>query len=295
MWIIFALSAVVSQLIRNLGSKKLIGRVSPSGVALSRFLYSLPVVALFYTIFRIAGGPVTLENRLFYLWTFLMGLSQVLATYFRVSLFKYKNFAVSVTLVQIDTVFVAVIGALILGETLPPLSWVGVASGTIGLIIASLTKNSVQLSHIKEALFSKATLLAITTGLFLALAAFFSKKATAVVSGPFNTRTLYTLLHIIVFEIIILLPTTYINHKESLVSIIKRPGIPITVGIFSGIGSFCWISAYSLTKLANVRVLGQSEFILATLITLFYFREKIKPPELLGIILVSLGAILIIF
>lgn len=295
MWILFTLSATLSQLIRNLGSKSLVGRVSPSGIALSRFLYSFPVIALFFIIFKTTEGGIIVTSKLFYLWAFLMGLSQVLATYFRVSLFKYKNFAVSVTLVQIDTLFIAIIGAVILNEYLNFLSWLGVISGTTGLIIASLTKNSVKPSDIKKAVLSKATLIAILTGLFLALAAFFSKKATSLVEGVMVTRTLYTLLYIVAFEILILLPVTFFKHRDSLLAIIKKPAIPVSIGIFSGIGSFCWISAYSLTKLAYVRVIGQVEFILATLITIFYFKEKIKLPELLGIVLVSLGAVLIIF
>lgn len=294
MWIIFTLFASISQLFRNLYSKKLVGSISPTGVSLSRFLYSLPIVVFLFLIFNKIHGSIVILEWKFYIWAFLMGVTQVLATFFRVSLFKYKNFAVSVTLVQIDTLFIAIIGALLLKEFLDFKSWIGVLSGTLGLIVASLTKNLVTPSDIKKALFSKATVIALLTGLFLSLAALFSKKATNIIDGPLTTRTLFTLMHILAFEIIILLPITLKFHKESLIGIIKRPIIPGLIGVFSGIGSFCWISAYSIAKIANVRVIGQSEFLLATLVTLLYFKERISVSEGIGMALVSLGALLII-
>lgn len=295
MWILFSLTAATSQIIRNLYSKKILGELSPIVVALSRFVFALPVVLLLYFFIGAAQGYAKIIDYTFLLWCCLMGISQILATYFRVSLFKYKSFAVSVTIVQVDTIIVAIIGIIFLKEYLNFYSWLGIVLATSGLILASLSKNSINFEGIKKALFTKATLIALLTGLFLALAAIFAKKATNVIDAPHMVKSLFTLTFILLFEIVILLPITYKLEPENLKKLFQKPRKPAIIGFCSGIGSFCWITAYSLTNVAYVRVVGQSEFILASLISLYYFKEKLYKVEIIGIFLVSAGTLTLMF
>lgn len=295
MWILFSLTAATSQIIRNLYSKKILGELSPITVALSRFIFALPVVLLLYVIIGHAQGYAKIINNSFFIWCCFMGISQILATYFRVSLFKFKSFAVSITIVQVDTIIVAIIGILFLKEYLNFYSWLGILLATTGLVLASLSKNSINWEGIKKALFTKATIIALLTGLFLALAAIFAKKATKTIEAQHMVKSLFTLTFILLYEIIILVPITYKLEPDNLKKIFLRPKRPWIIGICSGIGSFCWITAYSLTNVAYVRVVGQSEFILASLISLYYFKEKLYKVEIIGIFLVSIGTLTLMF
>lgn len=295
MWIIFSIIASLSQLLRNLYSKKALINLSPAIVTLSRFIFALPVVVLLLVVLGFRNGFPKINNNTFYIWCFLMGISQILATYFRVSLFKYKNFAVSVTLVQVDTVLVAIFGIVFLNEFFNIYSWVGIIIATVGLFLASLSNINVSIQNIKNALLSKSTVIALLTGLFLALAAGFAKKATITLNGQSMVKALFALTFILLIEISILLPVLLYRNPGLIKKIINRPKQPLFIGFFSGIGSFCWITAYSLTNVAYVRVVGQMEFILASLVTLLYFKEKLLKIEFIGILFVSFGTMLLLF
>lgn len=297
MWILFSIGATLSQLIRNLFSKKLAVNLSPSVVALSRFIYAFPPVILGYIFLSRINGSVEITSSNFYIWACFMAISQVLATYFRVSLFKYKSFAVSVTLVQVDTIFIAIIGVIFLKEFLNGFAWLGISIATLGLISASLSKNGVTLDSLKKSLFTKATLIALLTGIFLALAGICAKKTFIFLHGSNTiTRSLFSLSHILIVEIIILLPLNFIRSKENLAQLFLYPLKPFIIGLCSGIGSFCWLTAYSLTHVAYVRTVGQLEFILATFISFYYLKEKLYKAEIIGILLVITGTLtLIIF
>lgn len=296
MWLLFSLGATLSQVTRNLFSKKLVGSYPVKTVALSRFIYALPVVVTAYFIISLKEGFVSINSIKFFIWTTLMALSQILATYFRVSLFKYKSFAVSLTIVQVDTVLVALAGVLFLKEFLNIYAWSGLLVATTGLLLASLSKNRVTITNIRETLFTKASLIALLTGIFLALAAIFAKQTFKFIDGKSHIgESLFSLSIILIIEIIILLPITVYKNKESVVDMFKRPGKPLIIGICSGVGSFCWLTAYSLTHIAYVRTVGQLEFIIATLLSVYYFKERLYRVELLGMIMVSLGTLLLIF
>lgn len=296
MWIVFSLVASISQVTRNLFSKKLVNIYPVQVIALSRFIYAVPVITASYFILTIYYGSVEILSSYFFLWAFLMGTSQILATYFRVSLFKYKSFAVSVTIVQIDTIFVAIIGVVFLKELLTIGAWFGILIATSGLILATLSKNRVTLQNIKNTLFTKPALIALLTGLFLALAGICAKRTFSYIQGDNKIIvSLFSLMIILIIEIIILLPLTLKNDYKSVILLFKKPLKPMIIGLCSGIGSFCWLTAYSLTHIVYVRIVGQSEFILATILSIFYLRERIYKYEIIGMIMVILGTMLIIF
>lgn len=295
MWILFSLIATVSQISRNLFSKTLTSSLPVKAIALSRFVYALPIVLFTYFILSQIHGAVEITSNLFFLWVFFMGVSQIIATYFRISLFKYKSFAVSLTIVQIDTIIVAIIGVFFLKEILNVYSWIGIIIATFGLILASLSKNQVTIKSIKDTLLTKPSLIALITGLFLALAGISAKQTFKYIHGVNNIlESLFSLTFILIIEILILLPITLVSDNKSVKLLFTKPLKPMIIGFCSGIGSFSWLTAYSLTHIAYVRTVGQLEFIFATLISLYYFKEKLYKLEVLGMFLVSLGTVILI-
>lgn len=295
MWIIFSLIATLTQVTRNLFSKTLSGTLPVKIVTLSRFVYALPVVLSAYLLLSIFRGSVKISSPIFFIWVLLMASCQILATYFRVSLFNYKSFAVSLTIVQVETIIVAIIGVIFLKEFLNTAAWFGVLTATTGLVLASLSKNRVTLNNIKETLFAKGSLIALLTGLFLALAGICAKQTFNYLDGPDSIMiSLFSLTFILITEIVILLPLSLKDHPEELKLLISQPLKPMIIGFCSGIGSFCWLTAYSLTHIAYVRTVGQLEFILATLLSVYYFKEKLYRLEIIGMIMLVLGSLTII-
>ena len=86
-----------------------------------------------------------------------------------------------------------------------------------------------------------------------------------------------------------------INKRDQFLAVIKywKPSLPAGL---SGTGAtFGWFVAFGLTTAAEVRAVGQIELIFSILISVIFFREKIKITELTGIILLGLSILIIIF
>ncbi|MDD8021698.1 MAG: EamA family transporter, partial [Paracoccaceae bacterium] len=136
-FITFAAAAV--QTLRFMLQKRLTGTgLSVGGATFSRFLFGAPIAAAVAALVLIATGqgwPVTGAR----FWSFALagGAGQVVATFLTVALFKLRNFAVGVAFTKTETVQVALFSLLILGESVSPLGWLGIAVGLAGVLALS--------------------------------------------------------------------------------------------------------------------------------------------------------------
>jgi uncharacterized membrane protein len=81
------------------------------------------------------------------------------------------------------------------------------------------------------------------------------------------------------------LTLTFINWKRSSI-----------VGLFGAITTACWFYAFSANAVAPVRALGQIELVIAILISVFFFKERLSVKEIFAIfLLISSIAMVIIF
>jgi uncharacterized membrane protein len=60
------------------------------------------------------------------------------------------------------------------------------------------------------------------------------------------------------------------------------------------LGSFGWFTAFTLQNAAYVRSVGQIDVVFSYLISVLVFRERVRPVELLGITLLTLGIVMIV-
>ena len=67
------------------------------------------------------------------------------------------------------------------------------------------------------------------------------------------------------------------------------------IGVTGVLGSIGWFTAFTLERAALVKTLGQIEFVFMLAISAFFFRERIKPHEWLGMGLICVGAMLLIW
>ncbi len=64
---------------------------------------------------------------------------------------------------------------------------------------------------------------------------------------------------------------------------------------FSCVGSLGWFTAMSLESVPLVKTLGQVEVLFTLLISVFWFKEKLKRTDLLGLALVVVAAVLVMW
>jgi drug/metabolite transporter (DMT)-like permease len=66
------------------------------------------------------------------------------------------------------------------------------------------------------------------------------------------------------------------------------------VGVLSTAGSACWFTGFSLTDVALVRSVGQIEVVFTLVFGRFYLKERLRPGDAPGLLLVVLGVLLIV-
>ncbi|QYU67726.1 EamA family transporter [Leptolyngbya sp. 15MV] len=66
------------------------------------------------------------------------------------------------------------------------------------------------------------------------------------------------------------------------------------VGALSALGSACWFSAFALAPVALVRAVGQVEILFTLAFSRFFLKEKAKPAERIGVLIVVAGVVLVL-
>jgi drug/metabolite transporter (DMT)-like permease len=59
-------------------------------------------------------------------------------------------------------------------------------------------------------------------------------------------------------------------------------------------GSACWFSAFALAPVALVRAVGQVEILFTLAFSRFYLKEKAKPADMVGSLVVVAGVVLVL-
>jgi drug/metabolite transporter (DMT)-like permease len=66
------------------------------------------------------------------------------------------------------------------------------------------------------------------------------------------------------------------------------------VGTLSACGSACWFYGFASAPVALVRALGQIEMVFTLMFSRFYLREKTRPADVAGLVLVVAGVLLVL-
>ena len=73
------------------------------------------------------------------------------------------------------------------------------------------------------------------------------------------------------------------------VAVLRAWRVSMLAGAMGAIGSACWFTAMALEPVANVRTLGLIELYFSYLVSRRIFRERLRPAELAGFVLLALG------
>ena len=141
LWIVATIAAAFFQTVRFMLQKLLsASALSSAGATFARFLYSAPLVVVFLALYCVATDSLLPATTLRY-WLFALsgGLSQILATLCVVMLFQSRNFAVGITFKKTEVIQTALVGWLLLGESISSLGVGVIVIGLIGVLMLSET------------------------------------------------------------------------------------------------------------------------------------------------------------
>lgn len=293
-WLPASLFAGLFQAWRTAVQQRLRAELSVSGASLVRYLYGFPLAVVLVTAYSLAHGRFAPRiDFQFLLLSGAGGLTQIVATNLLIMAFGYRNFVVGTAFSKTEAVQAAVFAWLAFGEHLSLLAWSGIALGVAGVLVLALAAQKLKAAEILRSLGQPAALCGLSAGALFAITGLLVKQATAElrladpVAGALTTLAVVMLLQIVMHG-------AYIAWREpaTLRAVVVTWRTSSQVGILAGLGSACWFTGFASAPVALVRIVGQVEVIFTLAFSRLYLREKTRPQEALGLVLVSIGVVL---
>ena len=292
-WIIITIVAAFSQNIRSTYQKKLKSKMSNISSTYTRFLFGLPFVLIYFLfLYNFTNSTFLIEsiNINFIKLCFIGGISQILATFLLIKMFSYNNFSVATSYSKTEPIQAALIGFIILSESISLLGLIGIIIGIIGIVITSI--NVVELKYS----FKNYTILygLFSGSLFGLSAVLFRSASHSLYSQDYLLTSSFTLLVAITIQTLILSIYILYRDKQQFNLLFSNSSDAFVVGFFGALASICWFYAMSIQNVAYVRALGQIELIFSLLISYSYFKEKISLNQIIGIFVIFISLIIIL-
>lgn len=296
LWIPVAVFAAFMQNARSALQKHLKGRLTTLGATYVRFLYAAPfAVAYMLGLHLVGGAPLPAPNAAFLVYVALGGVTQIVFTFLLLWLFSFRNFAAGTTFSKTEVVQIAILGFLVLGDTLTWASGAAIAVAALGVVVLSAAQTNLSLGALVTGLGEKSTLIGLASGAFLgASVVFFRGAALALDYDGFVMAAAYTLALAVVFQTVIMGLWLAWKEPATLRAVIVEWRWSLAVGIAGMLASVGWFTAFTLENASYVRAVGQVELIFTFIASIFFFREKTNRKEVLGILLVAAGIVLLI-
>ena len=298
LWIVVTIAAAFFQTVRFMLQKLLsASALSSAGATFARFLYSAPLVVVFLALYCVATDSLLPATTLRY-WLFALsgGLSQILATLCVVMLFQSRNFAVGITFKKTEVIQTALVGWVLLGESISSLGVGVIVIGLIGVLMLSETPGLG--GDWWRRICNRASGLGVLSGFLFAVSGVCYRGATLeLVSEDPLLRAGMTLACVTSAQLIAMALWLRLFEPGQISAVWGARRTAAWIGLTSMAGSFCWFTAFTLQTVAYVNALGQIELVFSLLATVFFFKEPITRRELygLGVLSVSiLGLIMVI-
>ena len=295
-WIPITVAAAFMQNARSALQKHLKGRLTTLGAAYVRFLYAVPF-ALLYVLALERWGAMELPrlNGIFLIYCVLGGVSQIAFTGLLVWLFSFRNFAVGTTYSKTEVVQIALLGFLILGDTLSAWAVMAIVIAFAGVVLLSMGQTRTGFGSLLAALTERPTLIGLACGAFLGASVVFYRGATLSLDydGPVMAAA-YTLAVSVVIQTVLMGLYLAVRERHTLIDVLINWRWSLAVGICGVLGSIGWFTAFAMQNAAYVRALGQIELVFTFISSMLFFGERISRTEVLGIALVVAGIVMLI-
>ena len=281
---------------RSALQKHLKGRLTTLGATYVRFLYATPFALIYVAVLHGAGGKALPQpNGMFLFYVVLGGISQIIFTGVLIWLFSFRNFAVGTTFSTTDVVQIAILGFLILGDTLSPPAAAAIGIAVIGVMVLSAGQSNITASSLLTSLTEKPTLVGLASGAFLgASVIFFRGAALALGHDDLIMAAAFTLAVALIIQTSIMGLYLVWAERGTLKAVLVHWRFSLAVGVAGVLASIGWFTAFTLENAAHVRAVGQIELIFTYIASVFFFGEKSNRAEIAGILLVAAGIVMLI-
>lgn len=296
-WIAFTLTAATLQAFRTAAQKWLGGRLSTAAATYVRYLFALPIAALWAGVLMLAFDiEVPLPGSASFAYAAANAATQIAGTAFLLMALQSRNFAVGVAYSKTDVVQAAAFEALVLGAAITWGAAAGIAIATLAVMLMSLKSGQRPLEALLSGLSDKAALYGLASGASFAISGVMVRAAVLHYPAeiPLAGAAVSALLTVLILQVVVM--GAFLMWREpSAFSAIGRSWKPAAfAGAAGGIGSICWFLALGLEKVAYVRTLGLVEILATIALSRLLFNEHPKRREIAGILILLVGIALVL-
>lgn len=297
-WILITLIAAFFQNVRSAVQKKLSGDLGAQASAYTRFVFALPFALVYLvSLYTVTETQVPEINILFLIYIVGGGSAQILGTIFLIMSFEGKQFAQGTAFSKTEVLQTAVIGFLLLGESVSLYFILGVFISLVGVLGLIGFRNIV--GEITDGTFrGRVALLGIAAGAGFALSAVAYRGAALALDNNLGLdsvhRAAFTLACVLCFQSLSMGIYLFIKHRTGLRALLRQWRAGLVVGLAGMLASTGWFTALAMQSAAYVRALGQVELIFAMLTSVFLFKEGLKRNEFFSILILSFGILVIV-
>ena len=292
-WIPITIGAALAQTLRNAAQRHLTGDLGALGATLVRFFYGLPFAVAWLAIAWLAvarGTPLPGITPAFLGWTVVASLSQIAATALLLRCMQERNFALGVAYAKTEIIQVAVFGLVLLGDRVSLATVGAILVATAGVVLVSLPGEDRSLTAIARGWTSRAALLGIGSGAAFGIAAVGYRGAALALDTPsIVVAAAYSLVWAQTLQTLLLGGWLAWRQPRVVMAVLRAWRVSMLAGAMGAVGSACWFTAMALEPVANVRTLGLIELYFSYLVSRRFFRERLRPAELAGFVLLALG------
>ncbi|WP_372574618.1 EamA family transporter [Ruegeria jejuensis] len=295
LWIPVTIVAALFQTVRFMLQKTLSTvRLTPAGATFARFAYSAPLVVLgLVTYLAITDTPLPALSARFWMFAAIGGTAQILATICVVALFKQRNFAVGITFKKTEVIQTALVGLIILGDSVSAGGFAAILLGLAAVFLLSKTPggDGPWWRHLSN----RASVLGLGSGILFAFSAV-SYRGASLDLGDLDPafRAGVTLAAVTSLQMIGMALWLAWRDRAELRAVWETRRTGVFVGLTSMGGSFCWFLAFTLQNAAYVKALGQVELAFSILASTLFFRERISRREIAGIGILALSILVLV-
>jgi drug/metabolite transporter (DMT)-like permease len=294
-WMPLTLFASGAQTVRNAAQRSLIQDVGTLGATLVRFLYGLPFSIIWLAIvLLVSERGLPAANRDFAAWVVLGGVSQIAATALLLRVMTERNFALGVAYSKTEIVQVAVFALVFLGDEISALAALSIGLATAGLLLISSPPGEAPLIGIFKGWTSRVALLGFASGACFALAAVSYRGAALALDDTTKTvAAAYALVWAQAIQTVVLGGWLLARTPRVIAGVVREWRRSLTAGFMGAAASVGWFTAMALEPVAHVRTLGLAEMLFSLAVSRRLFNDKLRPAEIAGIVLLTLGLIAI--
>jgi drug/metabolite transporter (DMT)-like permease len=293
-WLPASLLAGLFQAWRTAIQQRLRAELSVNGAGLVRYAYGAPVgvtLAVAYLLVRDLSLPRL--DAAYVGWAAAAGLTQILGTALLIMAFGHRNFVVGTAFAKTEAVQAAVFAWAVLGERLSMSVVAGIVTSVAGVLTLALGGRSLKLRDLAGALGQPAALCGLGAGALFALTGVLVKRATIDLAMPDPVAgALVTLAVVLVLQTAMLGTFVAWHEPGTWGRVAATWRTSAQVGLLAALGSACWFTGFATAPVALVRVVGQVEVLFTLGFSRWYLRERTRPHEVAGLLLVAFGVAL---